>query len=191
MLVGVDVLDDPLATAIPLLSDTLVRIADEASHTMVVTDADGRVLWRDARRDRTGRPRHDWTPAACPVHDPDAGAVIGAVDVDGPVRTVHPTTPALVSAAARLAESLLVAQQAVRDELLLTRHLALLDRADGGPAALLALSGRVLACRPAGWLPERVTVGPDRRIVLGDGGEAVLDPLPDGWLLRLRTPISR
>jgi hypothetical protein len=177
---------DALTTAIPLLRDTLVRIADEARHSMVVTDAGGRVLWRDTRRGPGARTPHRWTNAACPVHDPDAGAVIGAVDVSGPARSVHPTTPALVAAAAMLTESLLVAQQAVRDELLLARHLPLLDGARGEPAALLALSGRVLVCRPEGWLPERVVIGDGDRVVVGGGGEAVLDPIPGGWLLRLR-----
>jgi hypothetical protein len=177
---------DALATAIPLLRDTLVRIADEARHSMVVTDADGRVLWRDVRRGPDVRARHRWTSAACPVHDPDAGAVIGAVDVSGPVRSVHPTTPALVAAAAMLTESLLVAQQAVRDELLLARHLPLLDRTRGEPAALLALSGRVLLCNPEGWLPARVAVDDGGRVAVAGGGEAVLDPILGGWLLRLR-----
>ena len=170
---------DALATALPLLRDTLVRIADEARHVMIVTDATGRVLWRDTRRDPDSHPEHRWTPAACPVHEPDAGAVVGAVDVAGPVRTaVHPTTPALVLAAARLAEGLLAAQQAARDELLLARFLPLLDHLRDEPAALLTTSGRVLASNPEGWLPERVPVTPDTGVLL--------TPLPDGWLLRLR-----
>lgn len=169
---------DALATALPLLRDTLVRIADEARHVMIVTDATGRVLWRDTRRDPDSRPEHSWTSAACPVRDPDAGTVIGAVDVARPVRpTVHPTTPALVLAAARLAESLLAAQQAARDELLLTRFLPLLEHLRGEPAALLAPSGRVLASSPDGWLPDRVPVPPNT---------GVLTALPGGWLLRLR-----
>ncbi|WP_214403905.1 hypothetical protein [Pseudonocardia lacus] len=176
---------DALTTAIPLLRDTLVRIADEARHSMVVTDPDGRVLWRDTRRGPGSRTRHRWTSAACPVHDADAGAVIGAVDVTGPARSIHPTTPALVAAAAMLTESLLVAQQAVQDELMLARHLPLLDGTDGEPAALLALTGRVLACRPDGWLAERVAVGGGDRVPVGDG-VAVLDAIPGGWLMRLR-----
>jgi hypothetical protein len=112
--------------------------------------------------------------------------VIGAVDVTGQVRLVHPTTPALVAAAALLAEGLLAAQQALRDELLLARNAPLLDRPRGEPAALLALSGRVLATRPDGWLTGRVGISADHRIPFGDAGEAVLDPIPNGWLLHLR-----
>jgi hypothetical protein len=172
--------DDQLAAALPLLRDTLTRIADEARHTMVVTDADGRVLWWDGRRPPVDV-RHCWTAVACPVHEPDAGAVVGAVDVTAPA--VHPTTPALVSAAARLAEGLLAAQQAVRDELLLARRLPLLDRLDG-PVALLSPSGRVLAARPAGWLPPRVPVPDGPWSGPGPAARAVLSPIPGGWLLR-------
>ncbi|MFE2751211.1 GAF domain-containing protein [Actinosynnema sp. NPDC059335] len=35
----------PLAAALPVLRETLVGIADEAQHVMIVTDADGTVLW--------------------------------------------------------------------------------------------------------------------------------------------------
>jgi len=55
---------------------------------------------------------------------------------------VHPTTAALLLAAARLAEGLLRAQAAVRD---LAR-----------PGAVLSLDGQVLAADPPDWLPPRV-----------------------------------
>src|SRR4051794_29919959 len=154
----------PLTGVLPLLRDTLVTIADEAMHMMIVTDAQGRILWREGRRDvlRRGeqgglvegtlwgegsggtkamgtppapggaghihaaqhprRTYHRWRCAAAPVHDPETGAVIGVVDVTGPERTFHPTTFALVVAAARLAEGFLRTQLAVRDERLLARN---------------------------------------------------------------------
>ncbi|OFA46536.1 diguanylate cyclase [Streptomyces fradiae] len=37
----------PLAAVLPTLREGLVSVADAARHIMVVTDADGRVLWRD------------------------------------------------------------------------------------------------------------------------------------------------
>src|SRR5688500_18151842 len=37
----------PLAEVVPLLRDALVSIADEAKHVMIVTDADGNILWRE------------------------------------------------------------------------------------------------------------------------------------------------
>jgi hypothetical protein len=111
--------------------------------------------------------------------------VIGAVDVTGPVRTFHPTTLALVVAAARLAEGHLTAQRAMHDERLLARNLPHLTALRDEPGALLAPSGRVLAAQPLGWLPDRValpTAGD--RVALGDAGEGVLEPLAEGWLLR-------
>jgi hypothetical protein len=218
----------PLASVLPLLRDTLVSIADEAMHMMIVTDAQGHILWREGQRDvlrtaeRVGlvegtrwtedsigtnamgtalaadravqihsaehlvRTYHSWTCAACPVHDPETGTMIGAVDVTGPVRTFHPTTLALVVAAARLAEGHLAAQLAMRDERLLTRNLPHLVGLRDEPGALLTPGGRVLAAQPLGWLPQRVelpTAGD--RVALGENGEGVLEPLAEGWLLRL------
>lgn len=38
----------PLAGVVPLMRGTLVPIADQPNHLMVVTDAQGLVLWREA-----------------------------------------------------------------------------------------------------------------------------------------------
>ena len=116
--------------------------------------------------------------AAAPIRDPETGAIVGAVDVTGPSRTVHPTTSALLLAAARLAEGFLRAQVAVRD----ARQLAHLGDA---PGAVVSPDGRVLAAEPPGWLPSRVALpGEGDRVVLPDGSEGVLIPLDDGYLLR-------
>lgn len=218
----------PLAAVLPLLRDTLVSIADEAMHMMIVTDAQGHILWREGQRDvlrraeRVGlvegtrwtedsigtnamgtalaagravqihsaehlvRTYHSWTCAACPIHDPDSGEVIGAVDVTGPARTFHPTTLALVVAAARLAEGHLAAQLAMRDERLLSRNLTHLTGLRDEPGALLTASGRVLAAHPAGSLPTRVQLpAVGDRVALGEAGEGVLEPLAEGWLMRV------
>ncbi|NUW44628.1 helix-turn-helix domain-containing protein [Nonomuraea rhodomycinica] len=37
----------PLRPLLPMLTETLARMADESRHIVVVTDRDGRVLWRD------------------------------------------------------------------------------------------------------------------------------------------------
>ncbi len=87
----------PLTAVLPLLRDTLIAVADE--YRMVVTDTQGRVVGEDGRE-------HRLTSAAAPIHDPETGAVMGAVDVTGQAGTFHPTTLALVVAAARLAEGL-------------------------------------------------------------------------------------
>ncbi len=41
----------PLGEVLPLLRATLVSIADEAEHVMIVTDADGHILWREGKAD--------------------------------------------------------------------------------------------------------------------------------------------
>ncbi|MDN5858509.1 MAG: GAF domain-containing protein [Pseudonocardia sp.] len=216
----------PLALVLPLMRQTLVEIADEAMHMMIVTDERGLILWREGQRDvlrraeRVGlvegtrwaedaigtnamgtalaadaavtihsaehlvRTYHPWTCAAAPIHDPDTGDLIGAVDVTGAARTFHPTTLALVVAAARLAECQLAAHLAVRDELLLARAIPHLTALRGAPGALLAPNGRVLAAQPTGWLPRRIELPCAGDRVQFDGGEGVLEPLPEGWLLR-------
>lgn len=103
----------PLAAVLPLLHPTLVAIADEAMHKMVVTDPQGHVLWWAAgHRVWT---HHCWTCAACPIRDPGSGGLIGLVDVSRPARNFHPTTLALVAAAARLAEGHLATRLAARE----------------------------------------------------------------------------
>jgi hypothetical protein len=200
----------PLGPALLLLRETLCRIGDEATHMMLVTDEHGHVLWREGRHDT--RPRsdsgrhpvrifHAWTCAAAAIHDPEHGRLIGVVDVSAPVPPRHPTTLALVVAAARLAENHLAAQLAARDERLRARYLPRLMRLRDEPGALLTRHGRVLAAQPQGWLSDRIEL-PDPHeapssapqpapISLGEHGDAVLEPLPEGWLLRLRGPGSR
>jgi transcriptional regulator of acetoin/glycerol metabolism len=148
----------PLSAVLPMLRSTLVSIADEAVHIMVVTDADGTVLWREgaasllSSADSVGlapgttwseeaigtnamgtalavdapvsihsaehlvRAVHAWTCAAAPVHDPDSGAIVGAIDVTGPLHTAHPAMVALVAATAQLAENQLRVRLAIADE---------------------------------------------------------------------------
>lgn len=226
--------DHPLRAVLPILRETLTTIADEASHIMIVTDAQGLILWRegaaDVRRqadrialtegavwseDAIGtngmgtalaadqpvqihsaehlvRRIHAWTCAAAPVHDPDTGKLIGAVDVSGPLRTVHPAMTALVTAAAQLAEGQLRVRMAAADEQLRARNMRHLIALGDAPGALLTPSGRVLAVQPSAWLPDRLDVssGADR-IELGDGREAVVEQLDEGYLLRIPGPVRR
>jgi len=218
----------PLRAVLPVLRETLTTIADEASHIMIVTDAQGLILWRegaaDVRRqaDRIAlsegalwseeamgtngmgtalvadqpvqihsaehlvRRIHAWTCAAAPVHDPDTGKLIGAVDVSGPLRTVHPAMMALVTAAAQLAEGQLRVRMAAADEQLRARNMRHLTALGDGAGALLTPTGRVLAVQPLAWLPDRLDIsGGADRIELGDGREAVVEQLDEGYLLRI------
>ena len=218
----------PLRAVLPVLRQTLTTIADEASHIMIVTDAQGIILWREGSaevkrqadrialsegavwsEDQIGtngmgtalavgepvqihsaehlvRRIHEWTCAAAPVHDPDTGKLLGAVDVSGPLRTVHPAMVALVTAAAQLAEGQLKVRMAAADEMLRARNMRHLMALGDAPGALLTPTGRVLAVQPLEWLPDRLVVpeGADR-IDLGDGREGLIERLDEGYLLRM------
>jgi hypothetical protein len=59
-------------------------------------------------------PVHGWTCSAAPLHDPATGALLGVLDLSGPLETAHPHSLALVRAAARMVEGTL-AQRALRE----------------------------------------------------------------------------
>ncbi|MEQ0560502.1 GAF domain-containing protein [Amycolatopsis sp. NEAU-NG30] len=217
----------PLAPVLPVLRQMLVSIADDAEHVMIVTDADGLILWREGaagqllRGDRVGltegtrwseaaigtnamgtalatgepvqiysaehlvRRYHTWTCAAAPVRDPETGVLLGSIDVSGPLRTVHPAMLSLVTATAQLAEGQLRAQLAVRDEQLRRANMPHLEALRGRPGALLSAGGRVLATQSC-LLPSTVDVRHGGgTVALPDGRLATVEPLAEGYLLRL------
>ena len=219
----------PMAEVLPMIRHSLVSVADEADHIMLVTDATGQVLWREGSHrmraigDRVGlvegaywnegsagtnaigtalvvgrpvqiysaehyvRHLHALTCACAPVHDPRDGRLLGAIDVTGPVSTVHPSTLALVNAVAQLAEAHL---QGV--------HRTHLERLRAVSAPLLAGINRpALVVDEAGWTAAVVHTEPVRRVLLPKNceagavwlpalGECALEPLPGGWLVRPR-----
>jgi hypothetical protein len=223
----------PLSDCLPLLRSTLASIADEAMHVMLVTDAEGHILWRDGaatlltHADGVGlfpgtrwsetaigtnamgtalavdapvqihsaehlvRTYRAWTCVAAPVHDPETGAILGAVDISGPLHTVHPALLKLVSATARLAENELRARLAIADDRLRMRLLPHLAALGGAPGALVTPSGRVLAGQPYGWWPGRVELGEGvDRILRVNGREVTVEPLVGAHLLRSTPPSS-
>ena len=189
----------PLNVVMPLLRGSLAGLAEEAVHLMLVTDADGHVLWRDgasellAPADRVGlfpgtdwseaaigtnamgttlavdapvqihsaehlvRTYHSWTCVAAPVHDPDTGAVLGAVDVSGPLRSMHPSLAQLVATTAHLAEAELRVRMAVADQRFVLRNTPHLAPLGGAAGALVTPTGRVLAADPSGGGPTAST----------------------------------
>jgi GAF domain len=216
----------PLGAVLPLLRSTLVSIADEAVHVMVVTDADGTILWREGARsllraaDAVGlspgmrwseeaigtnamgtslavdapvqihsaehlvRTVHSWTCAAAPVHDPDTGTLVGAIDISGPLHTAHPAMVQLVAATAQLAENQLRVRLAIADEQLRMRNMPHLASLCGRPGALVTPTGRILAGEPYGGWPDRVVITPGcERVRLADGREMAVEPLAEGYLL--------
>ncbi|MCX6467363.1 MAG: GAF domain-containing protein [Pseudonocardiales bacterium] len=217
----------PLHEVLPLLRSTLVSIADEAMHVMLVTDAEGTILWREGATsllhaaDRTGlapghgvsedaigtnamgttlavdapvqihsaehlvRAYHIWTCAAAPVHDPDTGAILGAIDISGPLHTVHPAMTQLVTATAQLAENQLRVRLAIADERLRVRNMPHLASLRGSAGALVTPTGRIIAGEPYGTWPTRIALGEGvDRVRLDDGREMVVEPLAEGYLLR-------
>jgi hypothetical protein len=218
----------PLQDVLPPLRDLLVSIADESQHVMIITDAEGTILWREGPAalcrmadpvglcEGTGwaeasigtnamgtalavdapvqiysaehlvRAYHTWTCAAAPIHDPDTGTLLGVVDISALLDTLHPATVSLVNATAQLAESHLRQRMALRDERLVAKNMPHLASLRGEAGALLTPTGRVIAGEPlAGW-PGRVAVGDGSgSVLLDDGREARVEPLPEGYLLRV------
>lgn len=131
------------------------------------------------------RSHHTWTCAGAPIRDPRTGHVIGAVDVSGPVSTVHPTTIALVDLVARLAEAQL------REA-----HERSLNQLRAVAAPILARMGApALAVDVDGWVAAVGALPPHQRILLPQNvtpgrawvpalGSCDLDPLSGGWLVR-------
>ncbi|MBP0460213.1 helix-turn-helix domain-containing protein [Streptomyces montanisoli] len=127
-----------------------------------------------------------WTCAAAPIRDPRDGRTLGAVDVSGSARGFHPSTLALVSSVARLAES------EMRE-----RHLRAVERLRSVAAPILCrVGGRAIAVDAHGWTAAVTGMAPVDRIVLpkafGAGrtwhpslGMCAVEPLPGGWLLRV------
>lgn len=122
-----------------------------------------------------------WMCAAAPIHDPDDGRLLGAVDLTASYATAHPSTLALAHAAARAAEAHLAAGQAARDA-----------RAMAAARAVLGGGARLTIASPGGRLLGddlgRERVEPPREAGRLRIGRAVvetepLDGVPGYWLL--------
>jgi hypothetical protein len=166
------------------------------SETAIGTNAMGTALAVDApvqihSAEHLVRACHAWTCVAAPVHDPETGAILGAVDISGPLHTMHPALLQLVSAAARLAENELRMRLAVADERLRMRLLPHLAGLGGAAGAIVTPAGRVLAGQPYGWWPHRVDLGEGAdRTLLVNGREVLVEPLVGAHLLRTAAPPS-
>ncbi|MEE1759398.1 helix-turn-helix domain-containing protein [Streptomyces sp. SP18BB07] len=131
------------------------------------------------------RALHPWTCTGAPIVDPRDGRLLGAVDISGPLETLHPSTLALVDSVAKLA-------QAHLREL----HLISLEQLRAVAAPVLArIGGRAIAVDRDGWtaavtgmpytsriaLPKSLSPGRCRLPALGP---CTVEPLPAGWLIR-------
>ena len=175
--------EHPLREVLPALHGLLADLAD-AYARVVVTDAEGVVLWC------RGTPGQDRAAAssrvALPISDPETGQAAGVVEVSGGPQAQHPAAVLLVTAAAELAESHLRIRGLVRDERLLVEGMPHLAGLCGRSGALVTRTGRVLAAEPPGAWPDRLRVPRgESRLVLEDGRQGVVEPVSDGYLVRL------
>lgn len=174
-----------------LLESSLEAVVD-AGHLLVVSDAEGRVLWRRGRppvqiqgSEHFVESHARWGCSAAPLRDPWTGQLLGVVDISGPRTATHPVLVSTVALAARLAElELLERHRQALDELR-TASAHLLGGIDG-PAAVIDPSGHVAAS--SGLVGHQIVSLPDNpqpgRLHLPGLGDVLLDPLPGGWLLR-------
>lgn len=151
------------------------RIGTNAIGTALILDRPVQIFSAEHFNERL----HGWTCAAAPIHDPDIGKQIGAIDLSGDFRTAHVHGLALVTAVASAAEGWLAVESRRADEALVHRYWKQCGTARRFSAAVTA-SGRVVVAQPSEWLARRVEVVPDA----GDW------PQPDGSSLRAE-PLGR
>ncbi|MFG1962160.1 transcriptional regulator [Nonomuraea sp. NPDC049028] len=204
----------PLQSLLPLLAQSLAHIADESAHMMVVTDADGRVLWRDGN---PGVLRDD-SPGV--LRDGNSGVLRVATEPDRTepctdrplMRVLHvqsrsaapiidPDTDRVlgcvdISGTARSPHPATVALVCATAKLAETQLALRMHERDerlrrryealgGHPGILLSPTGRVLSGDPLGTLGERLPLpAPGERMILRDGRFVLLEPFSDGYLLR-------
>jgi len=133
---------------------------------------------------------HPWQCSGAPIHDPATGEILGVVDLTGHLRSAHPHTLSLVTAAAGMAEAYLRHDQLRRDAIL---REAYLERIAGTtqPTALVRPSGQVITAVPHGWAGEQtgeLRAGAELR--LSGGALCDVEQLPglDGLVLWRRRP---
>ncbi len=122
-----------------------------------------------------------WMCSAAPVHDPDDGRVLGAIDLSSSFDVAHPTGLALAASVARAAEAQLRAQLDQADALALDHGRRRLR--DGEPLLLASAGGRLLGSAPRPRLQAPVGHDP----VTLDGVTYAPEPITSAegyWLLR-------
>ena len=126
---------------------------------------------------------HPWQCSGAPIHDPETGEIIGVVDLTGHLKTAHPHTLSLVSAAAGMAEAYLRSEQQRRTERLREQYCARIA-GTAHPTALINAHGRVIMSVPHGWADGTLQIaagGAD--VALADGTRATAEPLGEGHVV--------
>lgn len=127
-----------------------------------------------------------WGCAAAPLTDPWSGRTLGVLDVSGPSRGMHPAELALVETVARLTSMQIVARRRAELDVLRAHAAPLLARMSGDALAVDRF-GHVAAAIGV-RAPERVPLPDDLSggsVWLPTFGQAVVEPLAGGWLVRL------
>jgi hypothetical protein len=125
--------------------------------------------------------QHAWWCSAAPLHDPRTGALLGVVDISGPMPTAHPHSLGLVSAAAGMAENALRLRHAAEEERLRDAYLERIARLGRHRSAMVSPDGRVLIAQPAGWVGPTLALPPGGGpVTLPGGREALAEPLDGG-----------
>ena len=134
---------------------------------------------------------HPWQCSGAPIHDPETGEIIGVVDLTGHLKTAHPHTLSLVTAAAGMAEAYLRAEQQRRTQRLRELYCARIA-GTSQPTALLNVRGGVVMSVPHGWVDGTLAIAPGGAdVTLPDGSRATAEPLGDGGYLVWRAPPPR
>ena len=107
--------------------------------------------------------QHGWWCSAAPIHDPVTGVLLGVVDISGPLRTAHPHSLGLVSAAAGMAEDSLRFRRAADEDRLRAAYLERTATLGRHRSAMVDRDGRVLIAQPAGWVGGAIDVARRRR----------------------------
>lgn len=130
------------------------------------------------------RALHGWTCSASPIHDPDTGEILGTIAIGGPLAAAHPTSGTLVTTTAQLVEHQMRVAMIQRDAALRAANRRHLNNLRGAGGALLSPTGRVLESEGTDPLPGRIPIITGR-VPLGDGREGIIEPLNEGYLLRI------
>ena len=134
---------------------------------------------------------HPWQCSGAPIHDPETGAIIGVIDLTGHLKTAHPHTLSLVTAAAGMAEAYLRAEQQRRTQRMRELYCARIA-GTAQPTALLNSHGKVIMSVPHGWADGTLTIAPGGAdVALADGTSATAEPLAGGGHLVWRRPRPR